>query len=50
MTPSAEKNRQWVRDRTERAGTAWQVELEALAVAVFLSELEAPGKEQQWLS
>jgi hypothetical protein len=50
VNSSAGSNRAWVRQRVKRAGLAWETELRALAVAVFLSELEAPDKEQQWLS
>lgn len=50
MKPTAEQNRKWVEARVGRAGLTWEIELMALAVAVFTRELEVPDKEQQWLS
>jgi len=50
VKPTAEQNRQWVRDRIRREGLTGETELRALAVAEFRRELEAPGTEQAWLS
>jgi hypothetical protein len=50
VSPSAGDNQAWVRRRVKRAGLTWEVELMALAVAIFTRELEVPDKEQPWLS
>jgi hypothetical protein len=48
VRPSAQENRAWVRQRVREAGMTWEVEMKALALAVFAVQLAALETELEW--